>query len=109
MRGLYLNTPPKPKQAKVEELQEAEELEHEVDGSLEEETERKNRKGVQRTGGCNEEDARSGELEELHGAHGGSKLDQEGRPRSLNSIARAHKVAQVAIIAIGSRVWRTSM
>ena len=38
MKGLYLNTPPKPKQAKAEELQEAEGQELEVDGSLEEET-----------------------------------------------------------------------
>jgi hypothetical protein len=38
VKGLYLNTPPKPKQAKVEELQEAEGHELEVDGSLEEET-----------------------------------------------------------------------
>ncbi len=37
MRGLYLNTPPKPKQAKAEELQEAEGQELEVDRSLEEE------------------------------------------------------------------------
>ena len=36
--GVNLNTPPKPKQAKAEELQEAEEQELEVDGSLEEET-----------------------------------------------------------------------
>ena len=38
VKGLYLNTPPKPKQAKAEELQEAEGQELEVDGSLEEET-----------------------------------------------------------------------
>ena len=37
MRGLYLNTPPKPKQAKEVKQQEAEELELEVDRSLEEE------------------------------------------------------------------------
>ena len=57
MKGLYLNTPPKPKQAKAEELQEAEGLELEVDGSLEEEREVKGSKGVQRTAGCNEGDA----------------------------------------------------
>jgi hypothetical protein len=38
VRGLYLNTPPKPKQAKAVELQEAEQHELEVDRSLEEET-----------------------------------------------------------------------
>ena len=38
VKGLYLNTPPKPKQAEEVELQEAEEQELEVDGSLEEET-----------------------------------------------------------------------
>ena len=65
--------------------------------------------------GCSEQEAatkgtlRSGELEELQGAHGGGKQDQEGLPWSLNSRARAHKVAQGAIIAIGSRVWWTSM
>ena len=45
MKGLYLNTPPKPKQAKVVELQEAEGRELEVDGSLEEETQIKVEKG----------------------------------------------------------------
>ena len=37
MKGLYLNTPPKPKQARTVELQEAEQQELEVDRSLEEE------------------------------------------------------------------------
>jgi hypothetical protein len=37
VKGLYLNTPPKPKQAKTVELQEAEQLELEDDMSLEEE------------------------------------------------------------------------
>ncbi len=37
MRGLYLDTPPKPKQAKAEGLQEAVEQELEVDSRQEEE------------------------------------------------------------------------
>ena len=37
MKGLYLNTPPKPKQARTVELQEAEQLELEGDRSREEE------------------------------------------------------------------------
>ncbi len=41
VRGLYLNTPPKPKQAKKVELQEAEQLEQEDDRSQEEENKRK--------------------------------------------------------------------
>ncbi len=41
MKGLYLNTPPKPKQARTVELQEAEQQELEVDRSLEEGTEGK--------------------------------------------------------------------
>ena len=45
MKGLYLNTPPKPKQAKAVELQEAEQLEMDDDISLEEETEVKVEKG----------------------------------------------------------------
>ncbi len=53
MKGLYLNTPPKPKQAREAELQEAEQQELEVDRSLEEENVNKGRKGEQRTGGCN--------------------------------------------------------
>ncbi len=38
VRGLYLNTPPTPKQSRTVELQEAKEPELEVDMSLEEET-----------------------------------------------------------------------
>ena len=47
VRGLYLNTPPKPKQAKTVELQEAEEPKLEVNSSQEEENKRKtgNRSG----------------------------------------------------------------
>ena len=60
--------------------------------------------------GCSEQEAatrgtlRKGELEVLQGAHGVSELVQEQAPWSLDSINRAHKVAQGAIIATGSRV-----
>ena len=60
MKGLYLNTPPKPKQARTVELQEAEQQELEVDRSREEENISKRRKGEQRTGGCNGVEVREG-------------------------------------------------
>ncbi len=93
MKGLYLNTPPKPKQAKAVELQEAEQQELEDDRSLEEE----NKVKLGR---------RSSELETatkwkpwrervtaLHGAHGGRELDQQELPGSRNNIGMGQVVA----------------
>ena len=45
----------------------------------------------------------------LHGAHGGWKLDQEQEPRSMNSINRAHRVAQVATVVRVARGYCTSI
>ena len=61
MKGLYLNTPPKPKQARTLELQEAEQQELEGDRSREEGKKiSKTIKGEQRTGGCDGVEAREG-------------------------------------------------
>ena len=70
VRGLYLNTPPKPKQARTVELQEAEELELEVDSSLEEETEVKVEKGSREQEAATEWRPGSPRVAELLGAHG---------------------------------------
>ncbi len=70
MRGLYLNTPPKPKQAKTVELQEAEKLELEVDSSREEENKGKlGRKSSEMEAATKWKPGRA-LVAELHGAHG---------------------------------------
>ncbi len=60
MKGLYLNTPPKPKQAKAVELQEVEQQKLEDDRSLEEENEVKVGNRSSKMGGCNGVEALEG-------------------------------------------------
>ena len=109
MKGLYLNTPPKPKHARTMELKEAEQLELEGDRSLEEENKVKIVRGSSELEAATEWKPWRELVAELHGAHCDLELDQQEWPWSLNNIDRGQKVAQVAIVAIGSRGWRTSI
>ncbi len=45
----------------------------------------------------------------LHGEHGDLEADSQGRPWSVNNIVKGHRVAQEAIVAIGSRGYITSI
>ena len=78
MKGLYLNTPPKPKQARTVELQEAEQQELEVDRSLEEETQVKGEKGSSKLEAATEWKPWKELVAELDGAHRDLELDQQG-------------------------------
>ncbi len=102
MQGLYLNTPPKPKQAKTEELT----------GGRAAEAGGRQQPGVETK---ENEEKESSELEaamewkpgsplvaEREGAHGDLELDQQGWPGSCSSGAVGHSVAQEVIVAIGT-------
>ena len=78
VQGLYLNTPPKPKQARTVELQEAEQQELEVDRSLEEENKIKIVKGSSELEAATEWRPGRSLVAELLGAHGDLELDQQG-------------------------------
>ena len=77
MKGLYLNTPPKPKQARTVELQEAEQQELEVDRSLEEETEVKAEKKTSEQEAAAEWKPGRTLWAVLQGAHGGLERNQQ--------------------------------
>ena len=78
MKGLYLNTPPKPKQAKAVELQEAEQLELEDDRRLEEETKVKIETGSSELEAATEWKPWRELVAVLDGAHRDLELDQQG-------------------------------
>ena len=78
MKGLYLNTPPKPKQARTVELQEAEQPEPEDDRSLEEENKVKLGNRSSELEAATEWKPWGELVAGLHGAHGDLELDQQG-------------------------------
>ena len=97
MKGLYLNTPPKPKQAKAMELQEAEQHELEDDRSLEEENKVKvvNRSSQQEA--ATKWKPWRELVAVLDGAHGDRSWTSRGGQRA---VGRGHSSAQEVIVAI---------
>ena len=94
VKGLYLNTPPKPKQARTVELQEAEQLELEGDRSLEEENKVKLGERNNELEAATKWKPWRELLAALHGAHGGREPDQQEVPWSINDIGGGQGVAQ---------------
>ncbi len=94
MKGLYLNTPPKPKHAKAVELQEAEQRKLEGDRSLEEENKGKARNRFSELVAATTWKPWRELLAALHGEHGDLELDQQGLPWSINGIGMGQGVAQ---------------
>ena len=109
MKGLYLNTPPKPKQARTVELQEAEQLELEGNMSLEEENKVKRGNRSSELEAATEWTPWRELVAALHGAHAERELDQQRWPWSINDVGTGQGVAQWAIGVIEARGWCTSI